>query len=175
MPSEIANRRLSSAVTLTVLVGLLAGGAIVGFRTLFAPLKDASTGEPTPTCTPRTVDAGKTITTREVTVSVFNAGNRSGLASATLNQLADRGFQAGDAGNAPEGTGVRTVQVWTTEKDDSAAKLVALQFGRGTKVRQGDDLGPGIDVIVGSKFKGLVKAPKSVKSSGTDQLCVSES
>jgi hypothetical protein len=174
LPSEVGHRRLSTAVTLTVLVALLAAGAIIGFRSLFAPIKDSSKAEPAPTCTPQKVDAGKRITAREVTVSVFNASNRSGLASATLNQLADRGFQAGDAGNAPEGTRVRTVEVWTTEQNDAAAKLVALQFGRSTKVRKGEDLGPGIDVVVGTKFKGPVKAPKTIKSSNSQEVCVSE-
>ena len=175
MDSEVPNRRLSTALTLTALVVVLVIGAIVGLKTLFAPISDDTDGGPAPVCTPTQVAAGKRIQAKDVTVSVFNAGNRSGLASQTLDALASRGFEAGDAGNAPDGTRVRSVQVWTTEEDDDAARLVARQFGRKTAVRLGDDLGVGVDVIVGSAFKGLVDdAPTSILSRSSQEVCVSE-
>ncbi len=174
MASGIASRRLSTAITLAVLVALLVIGAVAGFNALFAPIPDARGPAASPVCTPTQVSAGKRITSREVTVSVFNASDRSGLASETLNALADRGFQPGDAGNAPGGTGVRFVQVWSTEEDDAAARLVARQFGPRVVVRVGDDLGVGVDVVVGPRFRGLVKAPRSIRSSARQEVCVPE-
>src|SRR5262249_49608075 len=159
--SDVPNRGLSTAITLTILVAMMVAGAIVGFRSLFSPIDEEPTSVE-PTCTPQQVQAGKRINSEDVTVSVFNASSRSGLANDTLNSLADRGFRVGDAGNAPDGSGVRTVQVWTTEEDDAAARLVARQFGRKVVVRVGDDLGIGIDVVVGPKFDGLVAAPRSM-------------
>jgi hypothetical protein len=170
----MSDRRITTAVTMTALVGLLVAGLVVGTRWLFAPMADDAELSPGATCTPAAVEAGKRLRTRDVTVSVFNAGERSGLASQTLDQLGNRGFKLGDTGNAPEDTRVRFVQVWSTEKDDPAARLVALQFGKNTAVRRGEDLGPGIDVIVGNRFKGLVAgAPRSVRVRQPAEVCAS--
>jgi hypothetical protein len=159
---------------LTVLVALLVVGAVVGFRALFAPIDEEPTSAE-PTCTRQPVGPGRRVTTQDVTVSVFNASDRSGLANETLNRLANRGFQVGDAGNAPDGTRVRVVQVWTTQEDDVAARLVARQFGRNTVVRVGDDLGVGIDVVVGEQFQRLVPAPRFLRSRGTQEVCLPNS
>ena len=172
MDTEVPNRRLSTAVTLVVLVALLVIGGLVGLKSLFAPLPgDDDTRSPA-ACTPTKVGSNKRIKSSEVTVSVFNAGDRSGLAGETLDALEQRGFVAGEAGNAPASAKVRAVQVWTTEKPDRAARLVAQQFGPGTAVRRAENLGPGIDVIVGSDFKGLVDAPRSIKAGAEQEVCV---
>lgn len=173
MASDVPHRKVATALTLTFLTGLLVVFAVVGFNQLFAPIDDSGTNITAPTCTPQQVPAGGRVKTIDVTVSVFNASDRSGLANETLSSLAERGFRPGDAGNAPEGTDVRYVQVWTTEEGDTAARLVARQFGRGTVVRVGEDLGVGIDVVVGQDFKGLVDgAPRSLRSRGTQEVCV---
>lgn len=173
MASEVPNRHVSTALTLTALVAVLVIFAVVGFNQLFAPIDDSGTTITAPTCTPQQVEAGGRIRATDVTVSVFNASDRSGLANETLSDLGERGFRLGDAGNAPDGIDVRYVQVWTTEKGDTSAKLVARQFGAGTVVRVGDDLGAGVDVVVGQDFKGLVDgAPRSLRSRGTQEVCV---
>lgn len=174
MDSEFPNRRLSTAVTLSVLVGLLVVGAVVGMQALFAPIGDNTDITLSPTCTPTLVEAGRRIRTEDVTISVFNASDRSGLAGDTLDKLARRGFLVGEVGNAPDDADVAVVQVWTTTEDDAAARLVARQFGRGTVVKQAEDLGTGIDVVVGQRFKGLVAgAPRSIKSNETEEVCAS--
>lgn len=173
LASEVPHRKVATALTLTVLIGLLVVFAVVGFNKLFAPIDDSGTNITTdPTCTPQQVRSGRVKAT-DVTVSVFNASDRAGLANETLSSLAERGFTLGDAGNAPDGTNVRYVQVWTTEKGDLAARLVARQFGEGTVIKVGDDLGAGVDVVVGQDFKGLVEgAPTSLRSRGTEEVCV---
>lgn len=175
MNSEISNRRLSTAITLTVLSLILVVGAYLGLKALFAPLPERADVATSPDCTPQAVDAGKTIATKDVMVSVFNASNRDGLATTTLQRLVDRGFREGNAGNAPDDADVRVVQVWTTEEDDQAAVLVARQFGRKVKVEQHDDLGPGIDVVVGPGFRSLApNAPRSIRTEATEEVCVPE-
>jgi hypothetical protein len=63
--------------------------------------------------------------------------------------------------------------VWTTEEDDSAAKLVAASLGRRTKIEiTKTDLGPGVDVIVGNKFKGIRKSPKKIRLADPVEKCV---
>ena len=110
----------------------------------------------------------------EVQVSVFNAGSKSGLAGKTLEKVEAAGFKAGNSGNAPGSAGVRRAVVWTTQPSDTSARLVALAFGPRTLVEVTEtDLGPGIDVIVGNRFKGLdKKAPNRIRLPRPVETCV---
>ena len=170
----MTNRRVLSAVTLLVLVGILAAGAYVGWQRLSAPVDDKT--EPTKIAGPRCdagVKKGDVVKTRDVTVSVYNAGSRNGLASQTMSELEARGFIAGEVGNAPEDlASVDWVRVLARSKTDPAARLVALQFGKQTLVQAvKKDLGPGVEVIVGDKFLGLVEAPKQIKARASGSGC----
>jgi len=169
----MGRRHLTTAITLLVLLAILGLGAVLGTKSLFAPLpSSAPSPSPSPSCSPSTVGKGGLLTTRQVTVSVYNAGTRPGLAGDTQKLLAKRGFAKGALGNAPTGHKVRFVQVWTTVKNDAAAKLVAAQFGPKTYVKVvKQELGDGIDVLVGDRFKGLVKAPRSVKVKKSTAVC----
>jgi hypothetical protein len=158
-----------------VLVGVLVLGAVWGWRSLFAelPENEVAAEEPAPTCTTETVASGEKVRSRQVRVSVFNGGTRSGLAGQTLDKLVRRGFLPGDIGNAPSDSKVGRVQVRTTVENDPRARLVARQFGKKTKVRVTDEnLGAGVDVIIGNNFKGLVKAPRAIEVSKPLEVCV---
>lgn len=155
----VQRRHITTAVTMLLLIGILVLGLVVGYQSLFKPL---DSDEPTSTCT--TQETGQRIRAKEVQVSVYNSGTRSGLASQTLRSLHRRGFREGEVGNAPDGAKVDDVQVWTTQKSDRAAKLVALQFGKDAKVVvKEESIGPGIDVLVGNDYNGLKKARKAIK------------
>lgn len=173
----MGRRELTTTVTMIVLVGLLVVGAVWGWRSLFAelPETDLTVDEPAPTCETERIDAGQRIRTRQVRVSVFNSGNRSGRAGETIDALIKRGFQPGDVGNAPADLEVRRVEVRATEKKDPRARLVARQFGKKVKVRvaKGDqDLGDGVDVIIGDGFTGLAKAPRALRVRQPQSVCV---
>jgi hypothetical protein len=57
-------------------------------------------------------------------------------------------------------------------RNDPAAQLVARQFGRQTVVQPSlEDLGPGVDVVVGDSFVGLVKAPRRLKAETAGSGC----
>ena len=161
----MGRRHLITAVTLMVLVGILGVGLLLGMRNLTAPIPSVQpVASPSPTCVPQKVNKGERLRSAQVVVSVFNAGTRAGLADETMQGLVKRGFQKGELGNGPAGAKLRFVQVWTTNNNDAAARLVAAQFGPQTLIRVvKKDLGPGIDVLVGTKFRGLVKAPRSVR------------
>ena len=167
-------RHVTAGVTLLVLVGLVVLGAVVGWRALSASFPSSLSPSPSsPPCRKQVVDAGQRLRSSQVTVSVFNAGSRPGLAERTLAALTARGFQAGDVGNAPSGAPVRKAEVWTTSKADAESRLVARQFGRRTKVHLTKvDLGPGVDVLVGDGFHGLVKAPRKLRVHKPEKVCV---
>ena len=164
------DRRTLTAITLMVLTGLLVVGAIVGVRTLFAPLPGSDEEEEldAPAVAASCEDdirAGKRVRSKDVTVSVFNAGSQGGLAERTRSQLEERGFLPGDVGNAPDGLEVQFVRVLAPTRQDPAARLVARQFGTKTFIQVTDEnYGPGVDVVVGSDFAGLVDAPKRMRA-----------
>lgn len=164
---------LTTGVTLLVLTGILVAGALYGVKSLFAPLPDVTTVDDSPSCVRTTVKKGQRVTSRQVLVSVYNAGSRAGLADQTSASLTQRGFRKGDVGNAPENARVRVAEVWTTGAPDTAARLVARQFGRGIVVRRVRvDLGPGIDVVVGNGFRRLTKAPTVAVAQRASAVCV---
>ncbi|MGZ4428135.1 MAG: LytR C-terminal domain-containing protein [Nocardioidaceae bacterium] len=169
----MGRRQITTAVTMVLLIGILGLGIVVGYKSLFEPLPgvSSSSADPKPHCTVQR--KGQQIRTAEVEVSVFNRGSRVGLAGETLHKLGKLGFRKGEVGNAPSGVKVKNLQVWSTVKHDAAAKLVALQFGRNIKVHvKKRSLGPGIDVIVGNGYRGLVPAPKAVRVRTPTQVCV---
>jgi lambda repressor-like predicted transcriptional regulator len=166
-------RHVTTAVTLLVLLAILVAGALVGVRSLFAPISDGPNANPSPDCVSKPLRKGQRVLASQVEVSVFNAGSRSGLARATLAALVRRGFKKGESGNAPEGSGVKVAQVWTTERNDAAARLVARQFGPAIKVFTGrQDLGPGIDVVVGNGYHKLAKAQRAVVATKRSSACL---
>ena len=161
-----------SALTLTVLVVLLLVGALVGWRSLTAPLPEEEPATTGASCVEQ-LRRGDTVRTADVTVSVYNAGTTSGLASRTQEQLVERGFITGDVGNAPGALGdVRRAVVLARSAEDPAARLVARQLGRDVEVTVSDeDLGAGVDVVVGDGFKKLVKAPQKMRATAAGSGC----
>lgn len=161
----MSTRHLTTGITLVVLCVIVALGAIIGSNALFAPLpgaEDESTAAASPTCdTP--AKKRERLSSAEVTVNVFNAGTRSGLAGATVDAFRLRGFRGGLIGNAPDGAKVRRAQVWIADGEEAAGRLVARQLGPRTPVvTPEEDLGDGIDVVVGNGFRALVRAPRSI-------------
>lgn len=171
----MGRREITTAVTMLLLCGLLVLGAVWGWRSLFAEVPDATfaTVKPSPSCTPKHVHAGQRLRSTQVRVSVFNAGDRSGLADRTLAKLANRGFQIGDVGNVSSRVGVRRAEVWTSDKRNAPARLVALQFGKHTRIRETDkNLGAGVDVVVGNALHKLPKARESIRLRAPQRICV---
>jgi hypothetical protein len=163
-----------TATTMVVLLLILLVGAFIGWRALSAPFPGSgdSTSSVNQQCV-KGLKRGQVVHSDEVTVSVYNAGTRSGLAGTTLQQLLSRDFIPGDVGNAPGNlSGVHFVRVLSPTKTDPAARLVARQFGLHTAVQVSHtDLGPGVEVIVGDRFVGLKKAPKQLKARASGSGC----
>lgn len=169
-------RHILTFFTMLALIALVAFGASWGWRSLTADLPDSPlvAEEPTPSCKPIQLKPGQKLRAKQVQVSVFNGGSRSGLAGETLDALIERGFIGGELGNAPSDLNVVRVQVWTTVKNDPQARLVARQLGSSVNIRHTrKDLGEGVDVIVGNAFTKLRKpAPKAIPVRKPLELCV---
>jgi hypothetical protein len=166
--------RVKSAATLGVLAVLCVIGLLLGVRAVTTDLPTGSlVKDPPPACEDRTIEKGGRIAAADVLVSVYNSGSRAGRASRTMNQLQERGFAAGESGNAPEGTNVSRAQVWYDDPTNPAALLVARQFGRNAKIypRQ-PKLGIGVVVVVGDSFEKLARrAPLQLQANRRVKIC----
>lgn len=164
-------RNVVSGVTLLVLCGILVLGATWGWNSLFSE-PDTTTDEPVaaPTCTP-TPGKPEVVRTRDVVVSVYNAGDRAGQAGRVLDLLEDRGFRAGALGNAPEGEQVRRARVIARNVENPAARLVARHLGRNVEVVEGDGMGPGVTVLVGNRLNRLPEASRTIEVPTEEASC----
>jgi hypothetical protein len=171
--ASTARRRIITTVVLVALLVVLGVMAAVGVKQALKPFPPGKK-EAQSDCSTKEKQVQQFLTRKDVQVSVFNAGSRSGLASSTLDKLQTAGFAAGNAGNAPGTADVRRAVVWTTKDDDYSAKLVALAFGPRTQVQvTKTDLGPGVDVLVGNGFKGLAKkAPTRLRLPKPVETCL---
>lgn len=168
--TEDESRRAISWTTLAVMGVATVVMAVWGFNSLTAPVGNDSTTPTSSTTTPGCTPGVRNVVRRgDVTVSVFNAGSRSGRAQDTLNLLENAGFAPGAVGNAPSGDHVARAEVHTTLKDDPKAKLVARALGKNTRIVVTTVVGPGLDVIIGDKFNKLdASAPRQLSAaSGT--------
>lgn len=152
--------RARSRVTLAVLVALLVVAAVVGWQAMTAPFP---TAEDLPPCVETQISEGQEVFPDQVTVSVFNASSRNGLASRTMNALIGRGFVSAGTGNAPPDTKFRGVQIWADNAKNPAVALLTSQF-RNVKVVTGPALGPGVVVVAGDGDVGLRRPKRSPAS-----------
>jgi len=157
---------LRSGLTLLGLCALLLVAAVWGWQAATQPFPGSEEG---PLCTETTVRTGDQVFRDQVAVSVYNGSARNGLASATMEQLEERGFVGADSDNAP--AKIDGVQIWSDEPRNPAVRLVARQF-KGAEVVSGEKLGRGIVVVVGESFKALNKKDvESVKAVESSTFC----
>lgn len=141
-------------LTLTLAVAVFVVGALTGLRLLTAGTGDAV--EAAATCTESVVTAGSPLASNVVTVNVFNASTRSGLANRALIDLQANGFLGGQIGNSASSTKPNRVAILTADPDDPRVQLVAAQFRDKVEYAPADiSVEDGIVVVVGDNYRGL--------------------
>jgi hypothetical protein len=157
-----------STLTLGVLTVLLVLVGLWGWNAATDPLPGKS--DP-PKCVPTSVDAGDKVFPQQVTVSVYNASDRNGLAGRTMDEFTDAGFNRGDTGNAPRNAQLETSAIWTDTPANPDVRLVATRLGGSVDVVRRDGLGVGVTVIVGDDFEELVKGKKAIVAEDDTDIC----
>ncbi len=157
------------SATVGVSIVLFVVGLFVGFKLLTA---SADTFDAAPTCENRTVAGGEKLTSNLVTVNVYNASQRAGLANRVGINLQRRGFLAGTVANSASEVKPDGVAILTDDRDDPRVKLVAQQF-EGVEFSEPDiKIADGVTVIVGDDYKELVKAPRDIESDRAVTVCI---
>ena len=155
--------------TIFVSVVLLGLGLFVGFKLLTA---SADTFDPASTCENRSVAEGEKLTSNLVTVNVYNASQRAGLANRVTINLQRRGFLEGTVANSTSEVKPGGVAILTDDREDPRVKLVAEQFGDVEFAEPDINAPEGVTVIVGDEYKELVEAPRDIESDRVITVCV---
>src|SRR5688500_439797 len=156
-------------VTIFISIVLFGAGMFVGDKLHTA---SAHTFDEAPTCEDRTVAEGEKLTSNLVTVNVYNASQRAGLANRVGINLQRRGFLAGTVANSTSEVKPGSVAILTDDRDDPRVKLVAEQFGDVEFAEPDINAPEGVTVIVGDDYKDLVEAPRDIESDRTITACV---
>lgn len=157
-----------TALTLTALTVLVLVAALWGWSAATEPLPAKVE---TPLCSDRQVAAGDKVFPQDVTVNVYNAGTREGLAGRVMLEFGDAGFAQGLDGNAPSGSNVTTSQIWTPDPESPAVRLVASHLGRDVDVLRRGGMGPGVTVVVGDDFTRLVHGRRTMRADDDTTIC----
>lgn len=160
--------RLRSALTLAALGLVLVLGVTWAWTAVTEPFPGRVEA---PVCVSTQVAEGDKVFPDQVTVSVLNAGSRAGLAQRTMSDLVDSGLARGSLGNAPRGTEVRNAQIWTDDPDDPAVRLVRSYLGKRAVVVEQEPTLPGVNIVVGDKFRVVKQGRKSVVAQADTEIC----
>lgn len=103
-----------------------------------------------------------------ITVNVYNATTRGGLAKNTADELRKRGFKIGDVGNAPKefdkkvkGTGIL---LGPSSSLNSSLPVLATQLSTAERRTDAARKGAAVDLIIGDGFKTLTAKPDADKA-----------
>ena len=162
------NIHVKTVLTLAVLAVLVLLGVTWGWSAVTHPFPHKAAPL---ACYPTELQPGDRVSAPKVTVSVFNASDRVGLAGRTMAAFEDQGFGSGDVGNAPKNTVVHYAQIWTQDRHDPAVQLVASRLGPNAAIVAKKHKGPGVVVIVGPLFQKLVPGRSSVKVTQPVTIC----
>ncbi len=158
-----------SAATLGVLGLVFVAGTLWGWSKVTSPFPEKVQAAP---CTDTLVPAGDDVAPPQVMVTVLNGGGNNGLAGDTIDKLVTLGFAKGKTGNAPADNRPATAQIWSSDPGDPAAILLASYLGKGVEIVDQPSGYPGITVVVGKRFKGVVEGHPTVTAKKDAYVCM---
>lgn len=145
-------RRIRTSVTLLVLIGVVIGAAWYSWDNVVSE-DDAEAGSTSRPCAPGVPTAAPA--PAEVQVNVYNATDRSGLASAVARLVRERGFVVVDVDNDPLGRDITgTAEVRSAAGSQAAAELVATLVTGAVYVPD-ERTETTIDLVLGDAFEAL--------------------
>ena len=157
-------RVVRTPLTLLVLLGVLLYAAWWGYNNVIQPVPK----QQAPPCVQQTVAKGK-LKSAQVTVKVFNGGDRKGLAADVGRALRGKGFKVTQTRNTVE-TIQKTVIVGASEKDPEV--LFVKTFFKDAVVRADERVDHSVDVLVGNRYGGFNKNAKTTYNVKASTVCL---
>ncbi len=153
-------------ITLLILLGILCYGAYWGYTNVLAPVAPAP---PTP-CVDQSVPGGR-LKSSQVSVNVFNGGDRKGLAGDVARHMRTKGFKVDKTDNTAEKV-QKTVIVGSDAKNPEV--LFVKTFFKGATTRGDKRADHSVDILVGNKYRGFNSKAKTTYAVKASSVCLPE-
>ncbi len=157
-------RLVRTPVTLLILLAVLLYGAWWGYRNIIQPVP-ALPPEP---CVDQSVPKGL-LKSSQVTVKIFNGGDRKGLAADVGRSLRGKGFRVSLTTNTVEKI-QKTVIVGADAKNPEV--VFVRTFFKDSVVRADKRADHSVDVLVGNKYGGFNKTAKNTFDVKATSVCL---
>jgi hypothetical protein len=157
-------RVVRTPVTLLILLAVLLYGAWWGYHNIIQPVP-ALPPEP---CVNQSVSKG-VLKASQVTVKIYNGGDRKGLAADVGRSLRGKGFHVVLTANTVEKV-QKTVIVGADVKDPEV--LFVKTFFKDSLVRADKRADHSVDVLVGNKYAGFNKGAKNTYNAKSSTVCL---
>jgi hypothetical protein len=157
-------RIIRTPLTLLILLGILCYGAWWGWKNIVAP-------PPKPTTPPcvQTKVTDKSLKSSQVTVQVFNGGDKKGLAGDVTRKLQAKKFNTLQAANTDKKIG-KTVIIGNASKNPEVQ--LVKKFFKGAAVKADGRRDHTVDVYVGNKYGGFNSKAKTSYPVKTKTVCL---
>jgi len=149
-------RRRRAAVTLTCVILLLLGTAVYA-----ASYVKGWVGAAPPKAAVRLSCTNPALAPGAVTVNVYNATDRAGLAASVAAALERQGFKVASIDNDPLGKTILTVGEIRTGQNGAAGTILVAQRLSGARVVQDDRTDASVDIVLGKVFRALTVPPRA--------------
>jgi hypothetical protein len=159
-------RRRRAALTLT-LVGLVMFGTFAYAAAYFQGWVGTSAPKPAASPACQVVTPVQALKPAAVTINVYNATNRTGLAASVAKSLRTQGFKVAKVANDPLGKQIAGVgEVRHGGPGAAGASLAATRLS-GAKVVPDARTDATVDIVLGERFTALRAPPKVAPSKAT--------
>lgn len=159
-------RVVRTPITLLILLGVLLYGAWWGYTNIIRKTPEAA---PAP-CVQQTLKKGK-LKSSQVTVKIFNGGQRIGLAGDVARAMRGKGFKVGLTDNTQEQIG-KTVIVGADKK---APEVIFVKtFFKSAEIRadKSKENDRTVDILVGNDYRGFNKKAKNTYTVKAKTVCL---
>lgn len=157
-------RIVRTPITLLLLLGVLCYAAWWGYTNVLRPIPPA----PAQPCVDQSLTKGQ-LKSSQVTVKVYNGGNKRGLAGDVGRALRDRGFNVIRTTNTAEKIS-KTVIVGADAKNPEV--LLVKGFFKDALVKGDKRVDRTVDVLVGNKYAGFNKGARQTYTVNAETLCL---
>lgn len=164
--TQRARKRRRTAITLLIVLAMLVGAFYYAAEYWKNPGRSSAAGCPTATATATGTAAPPGAPTPaaapapgQITVNVYNATNRAGLAGETAKEMKARGFVVGTVANDPQKKSISQPAEVRFGKNGEAAAKVILALVPGAATAGDARADASVDLVLGNGFKSLAPAP----------------